>query len=49
MPRVKQRFFDEEDPVLSRASRHQVLRTLEDEVPSQMRETDDIRVEGTRA
>ena len=43
---VKQRFLDEKDPVFSRASRQQVLRTLEHEVPAQMRETDDIRVEG---
>src|SRR5687767_12086654 len=43
---VEQRLFDEEDPVFSRASRQQVLRALEHEVPPQMRETDDIRMEG---
>ncbi len=46
---AKQWFLDEKDPMFSRASGQQVLRTLEYEVPTQMRETDDIGVERARS
>ena len=40
---VENGLFDEEYAALARAPRHQVLRPLKDEIPAEMRKTDQVR------
>jgi hypothetical protein len=43
---AEMRFFNEENASLARKARHQVLRALEDEVPSQVRQAYEVRKPG---
>lgn len=40
--RFEHRLLDEEDPVIAREARHQVLGALEGEAPAQVREADEV-------